>query len=79
MNLQKKCISTKKILGNKTISDKSLIRLQKSPGIMISAFGVSSSHKKKSFLNTSFLSSDPTELCDRLKFLLQKKLETILL
>ena len=33
-----------KALGNKSTRDKSLIRLLKSPGIMVSAAGVSSSH-----------------------------------
>ena len=48
--------------GNKSERDKSIIRLLKSPAIMAS--GV-----KK----TIFLSSDPDELCERLKILLQEK------
>ena len=48
--------------GNKSDRDKSIIRLLKSPAIMAS--GVS---------KTIFLSSDPNELCDRLKLLLQEK------
>ena len=48
--------------GNKSTRDRKLIKLLKSPAIMAS--GVS---------NTIFLSSDPNELCDRLRLLLQKK------
>ena len=48
--------------GNKSNRDKSVIRLLKSPTIMAS--GVS---------KTIFLSSDPNELFDRLKLLLQEK------
>ena len=48
--------------GNKSDRDKSIIRLLRSPAIMAS--GVS---------KTKFLSSDPNELCDRLKLLLQEK------
>ena len=48
--------------GRKSDRDKSMIKLLKSPAIMAS--GVS---------NTTFLSSGPDELCDRLKLLLQKK------
>ena len=51
-----------KALGNKSTRDRTLIILLKSPAIMAS--GVS---KKK------ILSSDPNELCDRLKLLLQEK------
>ena len=40
---------------------------------MASASGASSSHKRKIFLNTIFLSYDPNELCDRIKLLLQEK------
>ena len=54
-----------KASGKKRTSDRFLIRLLKSPIIPVSASGVSSSHK------TRFLSSDPNELCDRLKLLLQ--------
>ena len=49
-------------VGNKSTRDRTLINLLNSPAIMAS--GVS---------NTIFLSSDPDELCDRLKLLLQKK------
>ena len=48
--------------GNKSTRDRTLIKLLKSPAFMAS--GVS---------KTIFLSSDPDELCDRLKLLLQKK------
>ena len=51
-------------VGKKTIRDKSLIKLPKSPGLMVSASGVS---------KTIFLSSDPDELCNRWKLLLQEK------
>ena len=49
-------------VGNKSIRDRKLIKLLNSPAIMAS--GVS---------KTLFLSSDPNELCDRLKLLLQEK------
>ena len=52
----------KKAAGNKFVRDRTLIDLIKSPAIMAS--GVS---------KTIFLSSDPDELCDRLKLLLQEK------
>ena len=51
-------------VGNKSIRDRKLIKLLTSPGLMVSASGVS---------KTIFLSSDPNELCDRLKLLLQEK------
>ena len=53
-----------KALGNKSTRDCTLIKLLKSPGSMVSASGVS---------KTLFLSSDPDELCDRLRLLLQEK------
>ena len=53
-----------KAVGNKSTRDKTLIKLLKSPGLMVSASGVS---------KTIFLLSDPDELCDRLKLLLQEK------
>ena len=53
-----------KAVGNKSTRDKTLIKLLKSPGLMVSASGVS---------KTMFLSSDPDELCNRLKLLLQEK------
>ena len=49
-------------VGNKSTRDKTLIKLLKSPAIMAS--GIS---------RTIFLSSNPNELCDRLKLLLQEK------
>ena len=54
----------KKAVGKKSTRDKTLIKLLKSPGLMVTATGVS---------QTIFLSSDPDELCDRLKLLLQEK------
>ena len=53
-----------KAQGNKSMRDRKLIKLLKSPGLMVSASGVS---------KTKFLSSDANELCDRLKLLLQEK------
>ena len=47
-----------KASGNKSTRDRKLKKLLNSPGLMISASGVS---------KTIFLSSDPNELCDRLK------------
>ena len=53
-----------KALGNKSLRDRKLIKLLNSPGLLVSASG---------FSKTIFLSTDPNELCDRLKFLLQEK------
>ena len=53
-----------KAIGKKSIRDRTLIKLLNSPGLMVSASGVS---------KTIFLSSDPDELCERLKLLLQEK------
>ena len=50
--------------GNKSTRDRKLIKLLESPGLMVSASGVS---------ETIFLSSNPNELCDRLKLLLEEK------
>ena len=50
--------------GNKSTRDRTLIKLLKSPGLMVSASGIS---------KTIFLSSDPNELCDGSKLLLQEK------
>ena len=50
--------------GNKSTRDRKLIKLLNSPGLMLSASGLS---------KTIFLSSDPYELCDRIKLLLQEK------
>ena len=51
-------------VGNKSIRDRKLIKLLKSPSLMVSASGIS---------KTIFLSSDADELCNRLKLLLQEK------
>ena len=51
-------------VGNKSTRDRKLIKLLNSPALMVSPSGVS---------KTIFLSSDPNELCDRLKLLLQEK------
>ena len=53
-----------KAVGKNSTRDKTLIKLLKSPGLIVSASGVS---------KTIFLSSDPDELCNRLKLLLQEK------
>ena len=53
-----------KASGNKSTRDRKLIKLLNSPGLIVSASGVS---------KTIFLSSDANELCDRLKYLLQEK------
>ena len=53
-----------KASGNKSTRDRKLIKLLNSPGLIVSASGIS---------KTIFLSSDPDELCDRLKLLLQEK------
>ena len=50
--------------GNKSTRVRSLVRLLKSPGVMISASG---------FSNTIFLSSNPNELCNRVKLLIQEE------
>ena len=50
--------------GNKSIRERKLIKLLNSPGSMVSASGIP---------KTIFLSSDPNELCNRLKILLQEK------
>ena len=53
-----------KVVVKKSTRDKTLIKLLKSPGLIVSASG---------FSKTIFLSSDPDELCDRLKLLLREK------
>ena len=53
-----------KVLGNTSTSAKSFIRVPKSPAVMAGYLEES---------NTSWLSSDPYKLCDRIKLLLQKK------
>ena len=52
-----------KAQGNKSTRDRTHIKLFISPGVMVSASGTS----------TIFLSSDPNELCDGIKLLLQQK------
>ena len=54
----------KRVQGRKSTRDRTLINLFKSQGLMVSASGNS---------NTIPLLSDPDELCDRLKLLLQEK------
>ena len=51
-------------VGYKSTRDRTLIKIIKSPGLMVSASGVS---------KRIFLSSGPDKLCDRLKLLLQEK------
>ena len=51
-----------KAQGNKSTRERTLIKILKSPAIMAS--GIS---------NTILLSSDPDEICERLKLLLQEK------
>ena len=53
-----------KAVGNKSIRDRKLIKSLNSPGLKVSASGIS---------KTIFLSSDPNELCDRIKLFLQEK------
>ena len=53
-----------KAVCNESTRDKTLIKLPKSPGLMISASGVS---------KTIFLSSDANDLCERLNLSLQEK------
>ena len=48
-----------KAVGKKSTRDRTFIELLKSPGLIVSASGVS---------KTLFLSSDLDELCNRLKF-----------
>ena len=53
-----------KAVGKKSTRDRTLIKLVKSPGLMVSAWGVS---------KTIFLIPDPDELCNRLNLLVQEK------
>ena len=53
-----------KAQGNKSTRDKTLIKLLKSTGLIVSASRVS---------KTLFLSSDPDKLCNRFKLSLQEK------
>ena len=50
--------------GNKSTRDRTLIKFLELPGLMVSASSVS---------KTQFLSSDPDELCNKLKLLLKEK------
>ena len=52
-----------KAQGNESTRDRNPLKLLESPGLIISGSGVS---------KTKFLSSDPDELCNRLKMLLQE-------
>ena len=47
-----------KATGNESTRDGTFIKLPRSPGLMVSTSGIS---------KTMFLSTDPNELCDRLK------------
>ena len=53
-----------KAVGKKSTRHETLIKLVKSPGLIVFASGVS---------KTIFLSSDSDKLCERLKLLLQEK------
>ena len=53
-----------KAQSNKSTRDRTLIKLLKSTGLLVSACGI---------CKRRFLPSDPNELCDRLKLLLQEK------
>ena len=53
-----------KAVGKKSTSDRTLIKLPESPGLIVSASGVS---------KTIFLLTDPAKLCDKLKLLIQEK------
>ena len=53
-----------KAQGNKSTQDRTVIKLPKSQGLMVSASVVS---------KTMFLTSDPDELCDIVKLILQEK------
>ena len=64
MILQRKCTLIKKASSNKSTRDRTLIKLLKSPGLMISASGIS---------NTIFLSSNANEICRGLKLLVKKQ------
>ena len=53
-----------KAIGKNSTRDRIFIKVLDSPGLLVSASGVS---------ETIFLSSNPDELCDRLNLLLQEK------
>ena len=62
----KELIFVVKTMGNRSTGDRTLIKLLKSPGLIVSASGIS---------NALFLPSGLDDLCDRLKLLLQKNQE----
>ena len=51
-----------KVAGNESTGHRSPIRILKSPGLLVTTSGISSSHEKKSFSITIFLSSGLNEL-----------------
>ena len=53
-----------KAMGNKSTRDRNFMEILKSPVVLVSATGNS---------KTIFLPSDPNELCNRLRLLLQEK------
>ena len=63
-DLSKELYFDAKAMGKKPTGDRALIKLLKSPSIMVCAPGVS---------RTIFLPENPNELCDRLKLLLREK------
>ena len=63
-NFAKEMHFDQKAVGKKSTRDRTLIKLLKSPGLIVSASGIT---------KTIFLSSDPDELCESLKILLQEK------
>ena len=62
-----------KLQVKKTKRDRTLIKLLKSPGSMVLLLVILRLTKNKSSSKTFFLSSDPIQLCDRLKLILQEK------
>ena len=51
--------------GKNSTAGRSSIKLLKSPGLLVSASGVSLSQKKTSFSKLLILSSDHNEFCDK--------------
>ena len=72
-DVAKEMIFDVKAPGKKSKRDRTIRRLLRTPSLMVSASGVSSSHKRKSSSKARNLSSDPDDLCDRIKLLLQEK------
>ena len=64
---EKEMYFDEKALGNKSIRDETLIRLQKSPAILAGSL------MKKSFTNTRWFSYAPIELYDGLEIRLEKE------